>query len=256
MIYLYYAIRLYEIILIARILMSWIRPDPYHPVVQWIHRLTDPVLEPVRRMLAAGGVRPATRVSTAGASVPTTEVVRFTHGDSEYVGLLRAHRLRWDEPVPIIGAEAISATVDFGRQAHVYDVRGRRYLGHRQRLTETIEPARAHLYALLPYRVAGVGVTEVPSGHRVAREFELRVSAQGDAQPGTHVLRVEVEDALGRIRPEYARNLEAPAGIARFRLPLALSDPSGIWKLRVRDAATGVTGETTFGCLLSLGNPR
>jgi YggT family protein len=31
--------------------MSWIRPNPYHPVVQWIHKLTDPVLEPVRRMI-------------------------------------------------------------------------------------------------------------------------------------------------------------------------------------------------------------
>ena len=48
---LYLAIRLYELVLIARIFMSWIRPDRSHPVVDWIYRLTDPVLEPVQRML-------------------------------------------------------------------------------------------------------------------------------------------------------------------------------------------------------------
>jgi YggT family protein len=55
---LYNIIRIYEVILLARILMSWIRPDPYHPVVQWLRKLTDPVLEPVRRLLPlnAGGI--------------------------------------------------------------------------------------------------------------------------------------------------------------------------------------------------------
>ena len=49
-------IRLYEIILVVRILMSWINPDPRHPIVQWVHRLTDPVLEPIRRILPTQGM--------------------------------------------------------------------------------------------------------------------------------------------------------------------------------------------------------
>jgi YggT family protein len=58
MILLYYAIRFYELILIARILMSWIQPNENHPVVRWVYRLTDPVLDPVRRALPlnAGGM--------------------------------------------------------------------------------------------------------------------------------------------------------------------------------------------------------
>ena len=48
---LYNVIRIYEVILLARILMSWIRPNPSHPVVEWVRKLTDPVLEPVRRLL-------------------------------------------------------------------------------------------------------------------------------------------------------------------------------------------------------------
>ncbi len=50
------ALRLYEIVLIIRILMSWIRPDPSNMFVYYVHRITDPVLDPVRRMLPLSGM--------------------------------------------------------------------------------------------------------------------------------------------------------------------------------------------------------
>ena len=53
---LYYAIQFYELILIVRIFMSWIRPDPSNPIVEWIYRLTEPVLEPIRRLLPIRGM--------------------------------------------------------------------------------------------------------------------------------------------------------------------------------------------------------
>lgn len=43
--------RLYEVVVIIRVLFSWIRVDEYHPVARWIHRLTEPLLEPIRRIL-------------------------------------------------------------------------------------------------------------------------------------------------------------------------------------------------------------
>lgn len=42
---------LYYWILLARIILSWVHVSPYHPVVRWIYRLTEPVLAPVRRAL-------------------------------------------------------------------------------------------------------------------------------------------------------------------------------------------------------------
>lgn len=48
-----FAIDIYKWILIARIFMSWINPDPYNPVVQFIHRITEPVLAPFRRLIPA-----------------------------------------------------------------------------------------------------------------------------------------------------------------------------------------------------------
>jgi YggT family protein len=47
----YYFLQIYEVVLIIRIVMSWIRPDPLHPVVQLVEKVTDPVLEPIRKML-------------------------------------------------------------------------------------------------------------------------------------------------------------------------------------------------------------
>ncbi|NLG19535.1 MAG: YggT family protein [Fibrobacter sp.] len=43
--------RIYEIIVLARVILSWVHPDPSHPVVEWIHRLTEPLLDPIRRLL-------------------------------------------------------------------------------------------------------------------------------------------------------------------------------------------------------------
>ncbi len=41
---------LYWLILI-RALISWVNPDPYNPVVQFLYKTTEPVLEPIRRKL-------------------------------------------------------------------------------------------------------------------------------------------------------------------------------------------------------------
>ncbi len=41
---------LYWLILI-RALISWVSPDPYNQIVQFLYKTTEPVLEPVRRML-------------------------------------------------------------------------------------------------------------------------------------------------------------------------------------------------------------
>ena len=44
-------LRVYEMVLMARILLSWISVDHDHPVVVWLLRLTDPVLGPAREIL-------------------------------------------------------------------------------------------------------------------------------------------------------------------------------------------------------------
>ena len=41
---------LYWLILI-RALISWVNPDPYNPIVQFLQQTTDPILLPLRRIL-------------------------------------------------------------------------------------------------------------------------------------------------------------------------------------------------------------
>lgn len=42
---------IYYWIILIRALISWVNPDPFNPVVQFLHRATEPVLEPIRRIL-------------------------------------------------------------------------------------------------------------------------------------------------------------------------------------------------------------
>lgn len=45
------AFNIYTFIVIARALVSWVNPDPYNPIVRFLHNATDPVLYRLRRLL-------------------------------------------------------------------------------------------------------------------------------------------------------------------------------------------------------------
>ena len=46
-----YVLWAYMWIIIIRALISWVNPDPRNPIVQILHRVTEPVLVPIRRWL-------------------------------------------------------------------------------------------------------------------------------------------------------------------------------------------------------------
>ncbi len=48
---------LYMWLIIIRALLSWVNPDPFNPIVQFLGRATDPVLYTIRRWLGlVGGI--------------------------------------------------------------------------------------------------------------------------------------------------------------------------------------------------------
>ena len=49
--FLYFAVYLYQIIIVIRILLSWINPDPYNRLVMFLYGITDPVLDLARRYI-------------------------------------------------------------------------------------------------------------------------------------------------------------------------------------------------------------
>lgn len=43
--------QIYIFIVVARALVSWVSPDPYNPIVRFLHNATEPVLSRMRRLL-------------------------------------------------------------------------------------------------------------------------------------------------------------------------------------------------------------
>ncbi len=46
---------LYVVVLLARVLLSWVQVDPRNPLVNVINQLTEPLLAPIRRVLPQSG---------------------------------------------------------------------------------------------------------------------------------------------------------------------------------------------------------
>lgn len=44
-------LRLAMWLIIIRALISWVSPDPYNPIVQFLIRTTEPILRPIQRLI-------------------------------------------------------------------------------------------------------------------------------------------------------------------------------------------------------------
>ena len=48
-------IDVYSLIVVASVVVSWTNVPREHPAVRWLHRLTEPVLAPIRKVLPPMG---------------------------------------------------------------------------------------------------------------------------------------------------------------------------------------------------------
>ncbi len=46
-----YILTIVNWLIIIRALISWVNPDPYNPIVQFLYKVTDPILDPFRRLM-------------------------------------------------------------------------------------------------------------------------------------------------------------------------------------------------------------
>mgnify|MGYP001403774357 FL=1 len=49
-------LEIYMWIIIIRALLSWVNPDPYNPIVQFLNSITEPVLYRVRQLIPMSGM--------------------------------------------------------------------------------------------------------------------------------------------------------------------------------------------------------
>ncbi|MGQ0695709.1 MAG: YggT family protein [Nitrospiraceae bacterium] len=47
----YYVLEIYIYVVVARALISWVNPDPWNPIVQFLDKVTEPALAPIRRLI-------------------------------------------------------------------------------------------------------------------------------------------------------------------------------------------------------------
>lgn len=50
------ALGIYMWVIIIRALLSWVNPDPYNVIVQFLYSITEPVMARVRQLLPMSGV--------------------------------------------------------------------------------------------------------------------------------------------------------------------------------------------------------
>lgn len=48
------ALNIYLWIIFARAILSWVNPDPYNPIVQFLYKVTEPILYPIRKRMPYG----------------------------------------------------------------------------------------------------------------------------------------------------------------------------------------------------------
>ena len=46
-----FVFRAYSILILIRVLLTWVSISPYHPAVRILHQITDPVILPLRRLI-------------------------------------------------------------------------------------------------------------------------------------------------------------------------------------------------------------
>ncbi|MBM4131958.1 YggT family protein [bacterium] len=49
-------LQVYTWIIVARVILSWVNPNPRNELLLWVIRLTEPVLGPLRRLIPIAGL--------------------------------------------------------------------------------------------------------------------------------------------------------------------------------------------------------
>ena len=49
-------LQFYMWVIIARAILSWVNPDPYNAIVQFLYKITEPVLYPIRMRMGGMGI--------------------------------------------------------------------------------------------------------------------------------------------------------------------------------------------------------
>ncbi len=182
-------------------------------------------------MLERAGIAPRVRITEDGKPALTTETFYHRLGGIDYVS---------------VRAGSQKLAIRFPREAHLYELRGRKYLGLTDGAEIETEPTFPALFGLLPYKAVGLSVS-APVSVEAGNDLVVRASVESEeAVTGTHVLRFKFLDPGGKERPYYARTVLGEKGTGGCRLPLAFNEQGGKWTVEVLDLSTGLSARAQF----------
>ncbi|MDM8004838.1 MAG: hypothetical protein QUV05_01615 [Phycisphaerae bacterium] len=110
-----------------------------------------------------------------------------------------------------------------------------------------VERSSPVVVARLPYKVGGITL-QVPESARRGDTLEFRAAVHdhdNKPRPG-HVIRIEVFGPDKTERPCYGAWLDGDGPEQPGRIPFALNDPPGPWKITATDVISGVSSTETF----------
>jgi len=220
-------------------------------------------------VFALADVKPQVRVLGAdGTRLPGTEIVRFSNGGSEQVGIFRNPqtddggfgaypKLLADSNVPDIDPNLSvnidnsllekeeEVTIEWTASGQTYDVRGRNDLGQTSTVKAKLDPWSALVFTrsqqALPALKAEV------RGARAGGMAEVVLTGEGALPDGTfRIVHLEFRTPTGESSELYARNVMLHSSPYVERIPFAVNDPKGSWKLTAHDLATGQVVEVPF----------
>lgn len=179
--------------------------------------------------------------------VPGVHLYRYTSGETQLLGLQydivpylpgvgSRSRKRMND---IAEKKTHDVTITLDNDRHIYNVFAGKYMGQSGSITHTIKPGDIKLMTALPYKVdalrADVDVVE----DRI--EYKVTVVPSQHSQLNLHMLRLQVTRPDGQPAPHYAANVDAPGGVGRGALHMAINDPRGTWQLTWRDVVSGTS---------------
>ncbi|HEX5410551.1 MAG TPA: beta-galactosidase trimerization domain-containing protein [Terriglobia bacterium] len=224
--------------------------------------LASSLPELMESVLGLATITPRLRVLGAdGKRLPGTEVVVYSNGGCEHVAIFRNPQFDdggWGS-FPTMEAREWAGSIDnslvekparirlvWSDEKQTYDVGQRKDLGSIKSLEASLDPWSPLVFTRSAQPLPDFRL-DIPNEIKAGAMLNLTVHDAAPLPEGTaRVVRIEIDDPSGKTYDLYSRNLLIHATPFRESIPMAFNDPSGRWKVRARDVATGKVVETPF----------
>ena len=203
-------------------------------------------------MLDASGVRPVFAVTDqAGKPIVGLETHTFQNGGVTIVAVMTNPQLRVDELGPPEFksnerfAKPATARLTFPVEMFVYDMRSGKTLGKQHGMSIAVQPYEPLVFSLSPVALPDFSIS-LPARVERGNDILAGLNVVSPSSAAEHVMHADVVDPSGNVIDHYSGNVLAPHGRAGKPIPIALNDPPGKWRIKVRDVLTGVTKSAEF----------